>query len=149
MVKPIPDEYHTVTPYLIVEDAAGLMNFAKQVLGAQETVSMPGPDGKIGHAEMRIGDSVVMLSDGNPDSPPERATILVYVDDCDATYQKALSAGASSERKPEDQFYGDRSAGVSAFGVRLWFHTHVEDVTPEEMQKRMAAMAGAQAQAGQ
>src|SRR2546422_2158566 len=81
MVKPIPDEYHTVTPYLIVEDAAGLMNFAKQVLGAQETVSMPGPDGKIGHAEMRIGDSVVMLSDGNPDSPPERATILVYVDD--------------------------------------------------------------------
>src|SRR5436309_9344056 len=126
MVKAIPDEYHTVTPYLIVEDAAGLMNFAEQVLGAQETVSMPGPDGKIGHAEMRIGDSVVMLADAGPDNPVGHSTLVLYVEDCDASYRKALAEGGSSEREPADQFYGDRSAGVNACGVTWWLHTHIE-----------------------
>jgi uncharacterized glyoxalase superfamily protein PhnB len=140
-VKPIPDGYNTVTPYLIVEGASKLIDFARQVFGAEEMFRMPGPDGKIGHAEMRIGDSVVMLGDAGPDNPPQRATLLVYGDDCDSTYRKALSAGGASEREPADQFYGDRTAGVNACGVVWWIHTHVEDVAPEEMEKRVAAMA--------
>ncbi len=143
MVKAKPDEYNTVNPYLTVENAAGLIDFAKQVLGAQEIMRMPGPDGKLGHAEMRIGDSVVMLADAGPEHPARNATLVIYVNDCDATYRKALDAGAQSERQPEDQFFGDRSAGVNAFGTQWWLHTHVEDVSPEEMQKRMAAMAQA------
>jgi PhnB protein len=139
-VKPIPEGYHTVTPYLIVENAAGLIDFATQVLGAQEMMRMPAADGRIGHAEIKIGDSVVMLSDPMPESEPQRATLLVYVDDCDSVYRKALTVGATSEREPADQFYGDRSAGVNAGGISWWFHTHVEDVSPEEMEKRMAAM---------
>jgi uncharacterized glyoxalase superfamily protein PhnB len=138
-VKPIPDGYHTVTPYLIVEGAAGLIDFAKQLFGAEELFRMPGPDGTVGHAEMRIGDSVVMLADAGPDNPAQPATLLVYVEDCDASYRKALAAGASTEREPADQFYGDRTAGVNACGVTWWLHTHVEDVSPEEMEKRAAA----------
>lgn len=139
-VKPIPDGYNTVTPYLIVEGASKLIDFAKEAFGAQEMFRMPGPDGKLGHAEMRIGDSVVMLSDAGPDNPARPANILLYVNDCDATYRKALAAGGASEREPTDQFYGDRAAGVDACGIRWWIHTHVEDVSPEEMDKRMAAM---------
>ena len=140
-VKPIPDEYHRVTPYLIVEGASGLIDFAKQVFGAEETVRMPGSDDTIGHAEMRIGDSVVMLADAGRENPARAATLVVYVEDCDAVYRKALAANAASEREPADQFYGDRTAGVNAFGTTWWIHTHVEDVSPDEMQKRMAAQA--------
>jgi uncharacterized glyoxalase superfamily protein PhnB len=139
-VKAIPEGYNTVTPYLVVEGASGLLNFAKQVFGAEETVRMPGPGGTVGHAEIRIGDSIVMLADAGADNPARSAALVLYVDDCDATYRKALSAGGVSERQPEDQFYGDRSAGVEAFGVTWWIHTHIEDVSPEEMEKRMAAM---------
>jgi len=142
-VKPIPDGYNTVTPYLIVNGASGLIDFAKELFSAEEMFRMPGPDGTIGHAEMRIGDSVVMLADAGPDNPARPATLLVYVEDCDASYRKALAAGASSEREPADQFYGDRTAGVNASGILWWLHTHVEDVPPEEMEKRAAAaMAG-------
>jgi PhnB protein len=146
-VKKIPDGYHSVTPYLIVDDASGLIDFAKKVFRAEEMFRMPTPEGKIGHAEMKIGDSVVMVADaatadGNTAQP---ATLLLYLDDCDASYRQALDAGGTSEREPADQFYGDRSAGVSAFGITWWLHTHVEDVSPEEMEKRAAtAMAGAQ-----
>ncbi len=140
-VKPIPDGYHSVTPYLIVDGAAKLIDFAKEAFGAEEMFRMPGESGAIGHAEMRIGDSVVMLADPNPDFPPRPANLLLYVADCDAAYRKALAAGGSSDREPADQFYGDRSAGVKdAFGNLWWLHTHIEDVSAEEMQKRVAAM---------
>ena len=101
---------------------------------------MPAPGGRVRHAEMHIGDSVVMLADSGPDNPARAANLLVYTEDCDATYRKALGVGGVSEREPADQFYGDRAAGVDAFGVRWWIHTHIEDVSPEEMEKRMAAM---------
>ena len=145
MVKPVPDGYHTVTPYLIVEGASKLIDFAKQAFGAEETVRMPGPGGTIGHAEIRIGDSFVMLSDAGPDNPSRLPNILLYVNNCDATYKKALAAGGVSEREPSDQFFGDRAGGVNACGVRWWIHTHIEDVAPEEMEKRVAALADAQA----
>ena len=142
-VKPIPDGYSTITPYLVVDGAAKLIDFASEAFGAQEMFRMPAPDDKIGHAEVRIGDSIVMLADAGPDNPPRPANLLLYVDNCDATYRKALAAGGNSEREPADQFYGDRTAGVDACGIRWWIHTHVEDVAPEEMEKRVAAaMAG-------
>jgi uncharacterized glyoxalase superfamily protein PhnB len=137
-VSPIPDQYHTVTPYLIVNDAAGFIDFAKEVMGAQEMFVMPGDTGKVGHAELKIGDSVVMLSDGNDMNPVQPATLVTYFEDCVAVYRKALAAGASSEREPQDMFWGDRTAGVKKNGVTIWFHTHIEDVPPEEMEKRAA-----------
>ena len=139
MVKPIPDGYHSVTPYLVVDGAAKLIDFARQAFGAEEMFRMPAPQDTIGHAEIRIGDSVVMLADAGPENPPRPANLLLYVDDCDSTYRKALAAGGASEREPTDQFYGDRTAGVDACGIRWWIHTHVEDVSPEEMEKRAAA----------
>jgi PhnB protein len=141
-VKAIPDGYHTVTPYLTVKGAAKLMEFMKQAFGAEEMVRMGGPDGTIGHAEMRIGNSMVMLADAPADPGPMPSTVLLYVDDCDAVYRRALAAGAKTEREPADQFYGDRSGGViDPTGNRWWIHTHIEDVSPEEMEKRMTAMA--------
>ena len=139
-VNRIPPEYGSVTPYLVVNGASGLLDFAKQTFGAQELMSMPGPGGTIGHAEMRIGDDIVMLADAGPENPARSAALVLYVNDCDSTYRKALDAGGTTEMEPEDQFYGDRRAGVNAFGISWWIHTHVEDVSPEEMQKRMAAM---------
>ena len=141
-VKAIPDEYHTVQPYLIVKGAVKLIDFMKEAFGAQEKMRMPGPNGTIGHAEVQIGDSVIMLSDAVPELGSMPATMVVYVQDCDAVYKKALAAGGTSERAPEDMFYGDRSAGVNdAFGNRWWVHTHIEDVSPEELGRRQAAMA--------
>ena len=140
VVKAIPDEYNRVQPYLVVNGAAGVVNFMKATFDAQERGRMPGPNGAIGHAEMLIGDSVVMLADARPGDAPMPATVVVYVEDCDATYKKALVAGGTSEQEPADQFYGDRSAGVrDAAGNRWWIHTHIEDVSPEEMEKRAAA----------
>lgn len=139
-VKAIPDGYHSIQPYLIVQGATKLIEFMKQAFGATERMRMGGPDGTIGHAEVQIGDSVVMLADANDMFPAMPATVLVYVDDCDAVYTRALAAGAKSERAPEDQFYGDRSAGVNdASGNRWYIHTHIEEVPPDEMQKRAAA----------
>ena len=142
-VKPIPDEYNSVQPYLIVDGAEGLIEFLKGTFEVADPMRMPRPDGKVGHAEVRIGDSVVMLADsgGEQDAKPTRTMLVVYVEDCDKTYARALEAGGRSIRGPEDQFYGDRSAGVTdSFGNEWWFHTHVEDVSPEEMQKRVEAM---------
>jgi uncharacterized glyoxalase superfamily protein PhnB len=140
-VKPIPEGYRSVTPYLVLQNASAFIDFAKQALEAEERMRMPQPDGKIGHAELTIGDSVVMLSDASAEFPPMPAMIHLYVEDADATYKRAIAAGASSVREPADQFYGDRSAGVKdAFGNQWYFATHVEDVSPEEMEKRMAQM---------
>ncbi len=142
MVKAIPDEYHTVQPYLIVDGAAKLIDFVEEAFGAEERTRMPGPDGKVMNAEVQIGDSVIMLADANAEFSPMPTTILLYMEEVDAVYKRALAAGGTSERRPEDMFYGDRSAGIrDAFGNRWWIHTHIEDVPPEEMERRQAAMA--------
>jgi PhnB protein len=139
--QPIPEGYHSVTPYLVVDGAAQVIDFAEKTFGAQLLLRMPGPGGTIGHAEIRIGDSVVMLADANATHPPRPGLLMVYVTDVDAVYRRALAAGATSEREPADQFYGDRSGGVrDGAGNQWWIATHVEDVPPEEL-KRRAALA--------
>ena len=150
-VKPIPDGYSQVTPYLIVDGAADAISFYEKVLGAKERMRMPGPDGTIGHAEIELGDAVVMLSDGAPEmgarSPKAvggtPVLIHVYAEDVDAVFDAAIAAGATSLRSPEDQFYGDRSAQFEdPFGHHWSVATHVEDVSAEEMEKRMAKVMG-------
>ncbi len=144
-VKPIPDGYHSITPYLIIKGAQKAMDFYTKAFGAQETFKMPGPDGQIGHAEMRIGDSMIMLADENPKMGHKSATtlggspvgILLYVDNVDEVFQRAVDAGAEIDRPIANQFYGDRTGGVKdPFGFRWYLSTHIEDVSPEEMQRR-------------
>jgi PhnB protein len=150
-VKPIPDGYPRVIPYLSVDGADAAIDFYTKVFGAKERVRMPGPGGKIGHAELEIGDSVVMLADSFPDmgAPTPKqlggtpVTVMVYVEDVDATFERALAAGATAERKVEDQFYGDRAGQFAdPFGHKWFVATHVEDVPPDEMAKRAAAAMG-------
>ena len=133
----IPEGYHSVTPYLIVQPAAKVLEFVKEVFDAEETFRMPGPDGTIGHAEFRIGDSNLMISDGGEMYPPMPCTLYVYVKDVDATYKRALKAGGTSLKEPANQFYGDRSASVKDPCGNVWgIGTHIEDVSPEDMEKR-------------
>jgi PhnB protein len=140
-VKPIPEGYHTVTPYLIVEGAAKMIDFMKAAFDAQEVFSMPGKDGTVGHAEVRIGDSMIMLADAQPGYPARACMVCLYVEDADATYQRALAAGATVVREIADQFYGDRSGAVQdASGMQWWISTHIEDVAPEELARREAAL---------
>jgi PhnB protein len=152
MVKAIPDGYHSATPYLTVDGAEDAIKFYEKAFGARERTRMQSPDGKIAHAEIEIGDSVVMLSDPLPDfvtkSPSElggsTASIMLYVEDVDATVQQAIDAGATLEREIEDQFWGDRfGAVVDPFGHMWSIATHVEDVPPEEMAKRAEAAIAA------
>ena len=142
-VKPIPDGYHSVTPYLVVQGAAKLIEFLKKAFGAEEVFPpMKGPDGAIMHAELRIGDSIVMMGDAGSGGqfPPTLSMIHLYVNDADAFYKRALQAGATSVREPADQFYGDRSGGVKDLcGNFWWIATHKEDVSPEELARRAAA----------
>jgi len=136
-VKPVPEGYHTVTPYLVVPGAAGVIDFLKKAFGAEETTRMAGPDGKVAHAEVKIGDSIVMLGEASEQWQPMPAMLYLYLPDVDAVYQRALDAGGESVKKPENQFYGDRSAMVKDSAGNLWgIATHVEDVPPEEMEKR-------------
>ena len=146
-VKPIPDDYPRVTPYLHVEGAAEAIDFYTKVLGAEERMRMPGPDGKLGHAELELGNSVIMLADEHPEFGalgPKTVggtpvTIHTYVEDVDAVHRRAIEAGASELRAPEDQFYGDRSSQFEdPFGHHWNIATHVEDVPPKEMEQRMA-----------
>jgi PhnB protein len=148
-VKPIPDGYHSVTPYLIVNDGARAIDFYKQAFGAVETVRMGGPNGKIGHAEIRIGDSNVMLADESPDMGHRSAqsigatpvSLVLYVENVDAQFKQAIAAGAKELRAVEDQFYGDRMGTlVDPFGHVWSLGTHTEDVSPEEMKRRMEEM---------
>ena len=149
--KPIPEGYHTITPYLAVDDASKAIEFYKRAFGAKEEVRMPTPDGKIAHAELAIGDSKVMLSDPFPQQstkPPKEvngttASVFMYVQDVDATVKKAADAGATVTMEPEDQFWGDRFGSVAdPFGHTWSIATHVEDLSPEEMEERSkAAMA--------
>ena len=147
-VKPIPDGYHSVTPYLIVQGAAAAIDFYKKAFGATELMRMDGPEGKVGHAEVRIGDSAVMLADEFPGmgfrSPlalgGAGVSLLIYVDDVDARFGRAVAAGATVLREVKDQFYGDRSGTLKdPFGHVWTIATHTEDVTPEEMHKRAEA----------
>ena len=148
MPKPIPDDYPRVMPYLIVDGAGAAIDFYCSVLGATERVRMPGPDGRIGHAELQLGDSMIMLADENAqmDVRGPRAiggtpvSLHVYVEDSDAVFERAVQAGARALRAVEDRFYGDRSGQFEdPFGHRWDVSTHVEDVPPEEMSKRAAA----------
>jgi len=139
-VSPVPEGYQSVIPYLVIDGVAGLIEFLKTTFAAVEIERVPGPDGKVMHAEVRIGDSVVMMGDACGTTGPSPATLHVYLPDVDAAYQRALNAGATSIEAPTDKFYGDRSAGVAdAWGNRWFMATHVEDVSSEEMQRRAAA----------
>jgi len=141
-VKHIPQGYHSVSPYLVVDGAAKLIDFVKQTFNAAESARMDGPQGHISHAEVKIGDSIIMLSDSTPEYKAMPAMLYVYVEDVDAVYKKALQAGATSVSEPKNQFYGDRSAGVKdPLGNHWGIATHVEEVPPEEMQRRMKEQA--------
>ena len=140
-VKPIPEGYHTLTPYLVVDGAEKIIRFMKDAFGAQPVFEpMMRPDGKVMHAEYRIGDSVVMISDSSERAQATSAMLHLYVPNVDAAYQKALKAGATSLMEPADMFYGDRSGGVKDPSGNSWFvATHKEDISPQEMQKRAEA----------
>ena len=147
-VKPIPEGYHSITPYLFVRSAASAIDFYKNAFGATEIVRMAGSNGKITHAEMKIGDSIVMLADENPQTgvmSPQTvggfsSGLHIYVENVDAIIQKAIESGAKLLRPIKDQFYGDRSGSLlDPFGHMWSVATHVEDVSPEEMKKRMTA----------
>ena len=152
-VKPIPEGYHSVTPALAIDGAAEAIEFYKRAFAATERYRMPGPEGRIAHAELQIGDSVVMLSDPFPDSSVKSPSalggttvgIFVYVEDVDAVFQQAVDAGATVTMELENQFWGDRFGSVTdPYGHHWSLATHVEDVPPEEMEERakqaMAAM---------
>ena len=139
-VKPIPEGYRTVTPYLVARNLTKLIEFLKQAFGATEKFRSTGPDGAIRHAEVQIGDSMVMMAEARAEFPPMPCAIYLYVNDTDATYKRALQAGATSVMEPADQFYGDRNAGVKDFaGNQWWIGTHIEDVSPDEVAKRAQA----------
>jgi uncharacterized glyoxalase superfamily protein PhnB len=146
-VKPKPDGYHTVTPYLVVDGAARLIDFLEEVFDAEQMERLDAPGGRIGHAEVRIGDSRVMMGDSHGEHAPMQMMLYVYVEDVDASFQRAIAAGGVSMQAPADQFYGDRSGGVKdPFGNVWWIATHIEDVAPAELklraQKRMAQAGG-------
>jgi uncharacterized glyoxalase superfamily protein PhnB len=141
-VKPIPDGYHSVTPVIMVNGAARLHDFLKKVFDAKKLMLYPGPNNTVVHSEVQIGDSRVMVADANAMFPAQAGSYYVYVSDVDAAYKRALVAGAKSEREPSDQFYGDRNATViDEFGNRWSMAKHVEDVSEEEMTRRMHAMS--------
>jgi PhnB protein len=151
MVHYIPDGYPRVSASLCVDGAAAAIDFYQQVFGATERMRIAGPDGKVGHAELQIGDSVVMVADEYPDMDvygPRKVggtpvTLSVYVEDVDATFAKAVAAGAKALRDPEDQFYGDRAGRFEdPFGHQWGVATHIEDVSPEEMERRAGMMGG-------
>ena len=151
-VKAKPDGYHSVTPYLIVDGAENAIRWYTEALGAEETLRMPMGE-RIAHAEIRIGDSMVMLSDEWPDmgylGPLSRggatASLMIYLEGVDPAFERAIAAGAKQERPPEDQFWGDRMGTfIDPFGHRWMLATHIEDVSEDEMGRRMAEAFGAQ-----
>jgi PhnB protein len=148
-VKPIPDGFTAVTPYLIVKGAAQAIEFYKRAFDAEEVMRLAMPDGKVAHAEIRIGGAVVMLADEAPQwkawSPQTigdtACSLMLYVDDVDAAFKRALEAGASQTMEVADQFYGDRTGGLKdPFGHKWTLGTHVENVPPEEIERRAAEM---------
>jgi PhnB protein len=153
-VQPVPEGYHTVTPYLTVDDAEAAIDFYGRAFGAKERTRMASPDGRIAHVELEIGDSVVMLSDPFPQfatRPPKElggtsVGVFLYVENVDETFKQAVDAGATSASEPEDQFWGDRFGSLTdPFGHSWQIATHVEDVPPEELEERAKAAFAAMA----
>lgn len=152
-VKPIPEGYYSVTPYLIFNDAGAAIEFYQQAFDATEVLRLAAPDGRIGHAEIMIGDSHVMLADEHPEMNARSVqsiggspvSFMLYVADVDAQVEQAVNAGAKLTRPVADQFYGDRTGGVAdPFGYNWYLATHVEDIAPDELERRVAAQhAGA------
>ncbi len=141
-VNPIPDGYHTVTPYLLVAGVPKLIEFMKKAFGGEETECMAMEDGTVMHAQVKIGDSIIMMGDPRGQCEPTPASLYLYAPDTDAVYRRAIEAGGESVMEPTDQFYGDRNAGVKdPVGNTWWIATHIEDVSPEELRKRAAAHA--------
>ena len=150
-VKPIPDGHRTVTPYLAIKNAAKALDFYQRAFGAVESYKLTMPDGRVGHAEIRLGDSLIMLADEFPEyggKAPDTlggspVSLHLYVEDVDAFVKKAVAAGAKESKPVVDQFYGDRSGQLEdPFGHLWWVATHKEDVPPDEMQKRVEKMFG-------
>jgi len=150
-VKPVPDGYHTVTPYLVVQGAGKAIEYYKQAFGAEELMRCGGPEGKVMHAELQVGDSRVMLADECPEMGAKSAAsfggspvgLCLYVRDVDTVFARAVELGGKVVRAVQDQFYGDRSGTLTdPFGHQWTVSTHVEDVSPEEMQRRMASLPG-------
>lgn len=138
-VPPVPEGYQTVTPYLVVPDAPAVLDFIEEAFGGRTHSRNADEEGRIIHAEIQVGDSMIMLGQSNEEWPPTRAMIHLYLPDVDAVYARALEAGARSLREPETMFYGDRSGGVEdPWGTQWWIATHVEDVSMEEMARRQA-----------
>lgn len=153
--KPIPDGYHSVTPYLVMRDAARALDFYKRALGATELFRFDAPEGKIGHAEIRIGDSIIMLADEQPDRGyrgPQSlggsaVSLMVYVEDVDSQFSRAVEAGAKIKQRVQDQFYGDRSGTIEdPFGHVWTIATHKEDLSPEETMRRAEELSSKAAQ---
>lgn len=141
-VQPIPEGYHTVTPYLIVDDADGLIRFVEKAFDAESLGRWADGEGRVMHAEVRIGDSRVMLGSASEEWGAKPAMLHLYVEDVDATFRQAVAAGGRPLREPEDMFYGDRSGGVTdPYGNQWWISTRVEDVSDEEIARRQAAGA--------
>jgi PhnB protein len=139
-VKPIPDGYHTVTPYLVIKGAAQFITFMTTVFDAKLTEQILQPDGRIGHSEIRVGDSVIMLAEVPDGREPAPTMLHLYVPDVDAAFERAVAAGGKVVAAPADQFYGDRSGGViEPSGNTIWIATHIEDVPADELQRRAAA----------
>jgi PhnB protein len=151
-VKPIPDGYATVTPYLVVHDAAGAIAFYQQAFGATELMRLADPSGKLAHAEIKIGNSLIMLSDEFPEMNQRSAqsiggtpvSMMLYVEEVDTLFRQAIAAGATEVRPVENQFYGDRAGTLAdPFGHVWTISSHVEDVSMEEINARFSAMVGA------
>jgi PhnB protein len=142
-LKPIPDGYHSVQPYLIFKNASAAIDFYVKAFGAKERMRMADAAGRVNHAEIQVGDSCIMLADEAPQIGAFSAehyggsavSLMIYTEDCDAMYRRALDSGAKSERGPADQPYGDRMSGVrDPFGYKWWIATHIKDMSVEEMQ---------------
>jgi len=138
--KPIPEGYHTITPFLVVEDATKLLEFIRQAFNGETISMMKDPNGRVMHATARIGDSIIMASDVMDRFPAMPCMLYLYMKDVDSIYQQAVKAGGQSLREPTNEFYGDRSAGIKdPWGNQWWIATHVEDVDEEELERRAEA----------
>ncbi|MDX2018590.1 MAG: VOC family protein [Deltaproteobacteria bacterium] len=141
-VQAVPPQYGSLTPYLVLPRCEEAIEFYKKAFNATEVMRMPMPGGAIGHAELKIGDSILMLASGNEEWPQTSSLICLYVDDCDAVFHRAMAAGAQQLEPPSDKFYGDRAGSLKdPFGQRWSIMTHKEDLSPEQMQERMAKMS--------
>ncbi len=142
-VKPIPDGYHSIQPYMMIDGVVAAIEFYKKAFGATERLCMKLENGRVTHAEIQIGDSVIMMSDGSPEMdayPPKHfggspVALLIYTEDCDAMYRQAIASGAKGIREPADQAYGDRMCGVAdPFGYKWWIATHIKDMSTQELE---------------